>query len=503
MKTGSVVKPMFLVIAAIVLAVLAGSAGAEQQPNIVFVYTDDQAAWALGTSVQRGWFDDVPAAHTPNMDRLAREGAIFSNFFCTTPVCSPARAALVTGRYASEFDIYDFIPMPGHKLFNSDYQVRLNPSKSVTFAEVLQQNGYKTGLIGKWHLGDWTAGGNERFHPTNHGFDYFMGLTSGGTNPQNPKLEEDGQVHTFEGLTTDILTDQALKFIERSKDQPFLLCLHTRAPHGAWLPVTPEDWAPYESLDPKIPNPDYPDLNVNKMKRQMREYLASTSGVDRNIGRVLDLLDELQLTEKTIVIFSSDHGYNMGHNGIWHKGNGIWATRKPPTGTHHGTQVISNKYRPNMYDHSLRVPAIIRWPGFVKPNTKIDDTATSLNFFPTIAVMAGVELSNDLPIRGRSLVPLLKGEPPAAWNQDLYAEYHMINYAEANMHCYRTPKYKLIHDLHNFDRNEFYDLVNDPNESKNLIRDQKPEIQTAISALSEKLNQRLTQSQKRASEVTK
>ncbi|MCA9232359.1 MAG: sulfatase-like hydrolase/transferase [Planctomycetales bacterium] len=201
--------------------------GAVRLPNIVFVYTDDQAAWAMGAAVQQGWFADVPAAATPNMDRLAREGAVFTNFFCTTPVCSPARAAHITGCYASELGIDDFIPMPGHKLYDADAQVALDPDTTVTFAEVLQQKGYVTGLIGKWHLGDWTAAGNESQHPTNHGFDYFMGLTGGGAKPVDPELEEDGQVRQFKGLTTDILTDRALDFIRRSKESPFLLCLHT------------------------------------------------------------------------------------------------------------------------------------------------------------------------------------------------------------------------------------------------------------------------------------
>ncbi|MGB7342817.1 MAG: sulfatase-like hydrolase/transferase [Pirellulaceae bacterium] len=457
------------------------------RPNIVIVYTDDQAAWAVGTAVQRGWFDDVAKAETPNIDRLANQGAIFRNFFCTTPVCSPARAAFMTGRYASEFGITDFIPQPDHKLFDAENQIALDPDRSVTFAEVLQQNGYQTGLVGKWHLGDWTANGNKRFHPTNHGFDYFMGLTGGGTRPNNPELEEEGEVREFTGLTIDILTDRALKFIERSRDNPFLLCLNTRAPHGAWLPVDPDDWKPYDGLDAKIPNPDYPDLNIAKMKKQMREYLASTTGVDRNIGRVLRLLDELRLAENTVVIFTSDHGYNMGHNGYWHKGNGIWATRQPPKETHRGTRVISAKYRPNLDDHSLRVPMIVRWPGVVKSGTKIDATATSLDLFPTVISMAGLAIPETLHLRGHSLLPWLKEETPPDWNHDLYAEYHMINYAHADLRCYRTPKFKLVVDAHNAGRNEFFDLQNDPGETRNLINDQRPEIQAVIKELTELL----------------
>lgn len=463
-----------------------------KRPNILIVYTDDQAAWALGTAVRRGWFQDVTAASTPNMDRLANEGVIFRNSFCTTPVCSPARAAVMTGRYASELGISDFIPQPGHKLFDANNQIALDPDSTTTFAEVLQKNGYNTGLVGKWHLGDWTGPDRQKYHPTNHGFDYFMGLTGGGTSPRNPELEEHGIVRRFDGLTTDILTDRVLQFIRTSQAaeqvKPFLLCLHTRAPHGAWLPVAPEDWQPYESLEARIPNPEYPDLNVMRMKRQMREYLASTSGVDRNLGRIMELLDQLQITRQTVVIFTSDHGYNMGHNGIWHKGNGIWATKSPPRDTHRGVHVISAKYRPNLDDHSLRVPLIVCWPGQFPPGTEVNATVSSLDLFPTILELANVPHPPQITLRGRSLVPWLRGQPPDIWNNDLYAEYHMINYAHADLRCYRTPRFKIVTDSHNDGCNEFFDLGNDPNETTNLIKNNRPEIRREIADLKRMLN---------------
>ncbi len=464
------------------------------RPNILFIVTDDQAPWAMGCSFDERGYGDVPAAVTPNIDRLARQGVRFTNCFCATPVCSPARASLATGRYASEFGIKDFIPAPNHKLFDPDHQVALEPDDSVTFAEVLQRDGYHTGLIGKWHLGDWTLPGHERYHPTRHGFDYFMGLLSGGTTPADPELEKDGVVRKFTGLTTDILTDEALDFLARasSGDKPFLLCLHTRAPHAAWLPVAPEDWAHYESMNPTIPT--YPDLDVERVKRMMREYLASVSGVDRNLGRVLDQLDELDLTKNTIVIFTSDHGYNMGHNGIWHKGNGIWATKTRPPGTmHRGTRVISNKYRPNLYDLSLKVPAIVCWPGVIQPGTVVEDTVTHLDLFPTILTMASSKLPTGVPIRGRDLTPLIRGNTPNDWNQDVYAEYSMINYAVATMRCYRTPRYKLIRDFHNTQRDELYDLQADPEETNNLIDNQDPVIQKVIADLNAKILARMRQ----------
>jgi len=474
----------FIILLGLLLA-FGNSMALAAKPNVLLIVTDDQAPWAFGKAVQSGQFDDVPVASTPNLDRLADEGAVFRNFFCTTPVCSPARAALMTGRYASEFGIKDFIPQPGHKLFDPQRQVALDPENSTTIAEVAKLAGYTTGLIGKWHLGDWTAHGNERFHPTNHGFEYFMGLTGGGTSPDNPTLEENSEVQKFEGLTTDILTDRAIQFIKRSRQQPFFLCLATRAPHGKWLPVAPEDWAPYASLDPTIPN--YQGLNESWVKSKMKEYLASATGVDRNVGRLLDVLDENNLSDNTVVIFTSDHGYNMGHHGIWHKGNGIWATTKrPPDETHQGVRVISKKYRPNLFDHSLRVPMIVRWPNVVDPKTVVTHTASALDLLPTLAAIFQQEIPSE-SYQGRDLIPLLKEDTTLNWNDDLYAEYDMIHYAEASLRCYRTPNYKLIRDSHNPGCDEFYDLLSDPAEIHNLIDSPKPDIRQAIDQLDQKL----------------
>ena len=447
-----------------------------RKPNIVFVYTDDQAAWTLGASGNA-------QAKTPNLDRLVREGAYLTNAFVTTPVCSPARGSLLTSRYGTELGILDFIPMPGHKLYTPDTQeLGLDP-KLVTFPEVLAAAGYTNGLVGKWHVGDWTENTDKRFHPTNHGFHYFMGLTGGGTTPKDPPLEKDGAVREFEGLTTDILADHAISFIKEQQDGPFLLCLHHRAPHAAWLPVAPEDWAPYENLEPEIPNPDYPDLDVARVKKMMREYLASVHGVDRNLGRVLDTLDELGLHDNTIVIFSADHGYNMGHNGIWHKGNGIWATKHLPP----ATENIASKYRPNLYDHSLRVPTIVRWPGVIAPGTEISETVSSLDWYPTLCAMAGAPLPEGATIRGRDFLPLLKGDRVEDWDNDFYAEYSMTCYCRTHMRAYRTQQWKLVRDFLNPERDELYDLDHDPAESTNRIHDDSPEVKEVIQRLHNKI----------------
>jgi uncharacterized sulfatase len=390
----------------------------------------------------------------------------------------------MTSRYASEYDILDFIPHPGHRIYDPRYNPGLDPA-SVTFAEVLQQAGYKTGLVGKWHLGDWTLTDDVKFHPTNHGFGYFMGLTGGGSTPDDPELEVNGKVRKFKGLTTDILTDYAIEFIHDNVEYPFLLCLNTRAPHSRWLPVAEEDWAPFKGMDPHLSNPDYPDLNIDKAKRRMREYLASTRGVDRNLGRLIASLESLGIDDRTIIIFFSDHGYNMGHNGIEHKGNGKWITNHLPR----DTENISGKYRPNLYDNSIKVPAIIWWPGVITPGTVITHTVTSLDLYPTIIEMAGAELPRDQIVRGRSIVPLLKAGDIGEWDNDFYCEYSMINYCNAYMRCYRTKEWKLVRDFLNPERDELYHLAFDPEENVNLINYPGEEVRKVMDDLDRKIYQ--------------
>lgn len=446
------------------------------KPNIIFIYTDDQAYWTTGYA---GNFQ----AHTPNTDKLAAEAAVFANSFVTTPVCSPARAALMTGRYASEWGIYDFIPQAGHRLFDETRNIGLDTA-SITFAEMLKSMGYYTGLIGKWHLGDWTTDPEQIYHPLRHGFDYFMGLTGGGVSPVDPILEKDGKVQGFTGLTVDIITDEALGFLQRrNTDQPFLLCIHYREPHTKWLPVADEDWAPFENLDIQLPHPDFPDLDTDKAKERMKEYLASVSGVDRSLGRILEKLKELDIQENTIVIYTSDNGYNIGHNGIEHKGNGWWITKtRTPA-----TENLAANSRPNMYDHSLRVPVIIKWPGITRPGHLIHETMSSVDWFPTLLEMAGCEVPIDIPVRGRSVVPLLTGDLKQPWDNEFYGEYSMINYSRAYMRCYRTQEWKLVKDFLDPQRDELYHLAEDPQEMNNLIDDGREEIEMVKELLTGKM----------------
>lgn len=453
-----------------------------KRPNIIFICTDDQADWTLGVSGNT-------QAYTPNLDHLAKEGAYLRNTFVTTPVCSPSRSSIFSGQYSSETKILDFIVPPGHKAYTPEEGLIGLENHHSTFADLLHNAGYKTALVGKWHLGDWLKDSTRKYHPLKYGFDYFMGLTGGGTRAKNGDLEENGVVGKYPELTEDVLTDRAIKFIQSSKDKPFLLCLMYRAPHGPWLPVAPEDASPYKNLDPKLPNPDYPNLDTERVKRMMKEYLESVTAVDRNVGNILAALKEMGISENTIIIFTSDNGYNMGHNGIHHKGNGIWVTKPFPKSSAPG--IIPAMWRPNLYDNSLRVPGIVYWPGVTKGGEDITHTVSNVDWYPTIIQMAGVSVPKNVVLRGNSIVPLLKRDKNVKWDDDFYSEYSMIHYATALMRSYRTPKWKLVKDFLNPQRNELYDLKNDPEEHNNLFASKGSKIQSIIKDLDVKLKERM------------
>jgi len=442
---------------------------AADRPNIVFVYTDDQAPWALGRAGH-------PHAQTPHMDRLFGDGAYLVNAFTTTPVCSPSRASLMTSRYGSELGITDWINP------RKESKHGLDPA-TVTWPELLQEAGYTTGLVGKWHLGT-----EDKFHPTQTGFDYFMGFRGGGNRPADPTLEKHGWTQKFRGITADVLTNHAIAFVEQQhhSPKPFLLCMHYRAPHAAWLPVAEEDWEPFAKLDPQIPNPDYPKLDIKRVKWVTREYLASVHSVDRNLGRLIQTLDELKMRENTVVIFSSDHGYNMGHNGVWHKGNGHWILTDPPAGTTN----VPRGQRPNMYDRSIRVPTAICWPGVIEPGTVLSNTISNLDWFPTLLAIAGVEPPKNVKTHGRDFLPLLRGQK-LAWDNDFYAEYSTHHQTRTHMRMFRTPEWKLVRDFLNPERDELYHLTEDRAETANLIQLNSPKIRQVTADLHKKILQNM------------
>lgn len=421
----------------------------EPRPNIVFILTDDLAPDAVG-------FAGNPQVKTPNLDRIAKEGAVLRNAFCVTPVCSPSRASIATSRYGSQLGILDWINP------RTEPEAGLHPD-TVTWMELLQKGGYRTALIGKWHLG--TA---ERFHPTRQGYDHFAGFLDGGRPTRDPVFEVDGHDLKQSGFTADVTTDLALAYLEAQRGQstkPFAMSIHYREPHAPWLPAADEDRVPYEKLDVPTPPPSHPLLDRDRMTKITREYYASVASVDRNVGRILDALDAGKLADRTIVIFTSDHGYNVGHHGLLHKGNAHWLLKENPP---QEFADIGRGIRPNLYDQSLRVPAAVRWPGKIAPGTVVQEFVTHVDWLPTLLSMAGIERPGEVQLHGRDASPLLQGEKVSDWRTEFYVEYSMRHGAKVDLRGWRTSQWKLVIDFAHPSLTELYDLKSDPLETENL-----------------------------------
>lgn len=452
------------------LSVLGLSPLAAARPNIVFIMADDQAPWAIGASGYK-------QANTPNMDRIAREGARFPNAFTPTPVCSPARASILTSRYGSELGITDWIHPQADAGLGLDAAV-------ATWPRLLQQAGYATALFGKWHVGD-----TDEQHPTRRGYDTFMGFRGGGSPPRDPVLEKDGVSAKRTGFIVDIVADEAIAWLrQRDPAKPFAVSIHFREPHAAHLPVPDEDWAKVKDLDPAIPNPDFPGLDVARAKKITREYLAAVAAIDRNLGHLLAALDDLRLTENTMVIYTSDHGYNVGHHGLLFKGNAQWLLKKeaiPP-----GTPNVPTGQRPNMFDTSVKIPLAIRWPGVIKPGTVNPHTVSHLDWLPTFAAVGAAGIPAGTVVRGHDLAPLLRGQAKQ-WDDSYYAEYSMKHGAKVHLRMMRTPEWKLIRDFNNEGRDELYHLAADPGETRNRINDPDAAVKEAIATLDARILARM------------
>jgi uncharacterized sulfatase len=438
-----------------------------RKPNILFILTDDQAQWAVGAYGN----EDI---YTPNMDRLAEEGMIFTQAL-TCPVCSPSRAMIMTGLYPNKVGIDDWI--------SPEETEGILPGR-LTIAEVLKKAGYFTGLIGKWHLGK-----EEIYHPLNRGFDYFMGFLGGGNNPKDPVLEVEGKEKQLKGFTIDIVTQDAIRFIRENKDRPFALFFHTREPHVPYTPTPPEDMAHY--INKKLTTPEIENFSIEKLylldamsyhaknkleiplleyisedeiQDRFRGYYASISSIDRNLGYILTELDHLKIRDNTIVIFMGDNGYLLGHHGLLNKGSAWYI----------GTNIM----RPNMFEHSILVPLIIRWPEVTKKGTICDEMVSSLDFFPTfleILKLAGTDIAEEgLELDGISILPLIEGKSFKIRKEMflLYdMHYHDVHHwAEAHMRMLRTDTHKLVLHCEDQRKHEFYNIKEDPEEKNNIYR---------------------------------
>jgi arylsulfatase A-like enzyme len=436
---------------------------------------DDHAAHAVsayGSRINR----------TPNIDRIAREGIRFTNCFCTNSICAPSRAVILTGRYS-------------HLNGVRDNAVSFDGTQT-TFPKILQNEGYQTAMIGKWHL---------KSDPT--GFDYWNILPGQG-HYYNPDLIEMGEKKQHTGYVTGILTDIAFDFLENRRDRskPFLMMLHHKAPHRSWHPA-PRHLNKYD--DAVFPEPatlfdDYatrsraaseqemtlrdhmriaedikmgdPPQRLNDeqraawvsaygpkreafdeekpegeafvrwiYKRYMEDYLGCIAAVDESVGRLLDYLDESGLADNTVIVYTSDQGFFLGDHG--------WYDKR------------------FMYEESLRMPFVVRYPGRIDPGSVDDHIVSNLDFAPTFLELAGTEIPAEM--QGRSFKNLLLNERVVEWRRSLY--YHYYEFPAVHMakrhYGVRTERYKLLHFYYDIDAWELYDLGEDPNEINNLYKD--------------------------------
>jgi len=425
-----------------------------RKPNILFIQTDDQSRWSVSAY-------GCENLKTPNIDRLAAEGALFENAFVDCPVCSPSRMTLLTGKHGTEVGVTDYLTHKQGLLSGIS-------TNHISWPNILVQNGYTTGLIGKWHIGD-----SEKSLPKNNGFSYFVGNLGGGWHPKNPKfINNDNQSKTYTGYSVDVCSDLAIDFIRENREKPFALLLNYREPHAAYVPMPEQDMAAMKELDPVIP--DYPGLPKTKVKNLMRDYLTAVRAVDRNVGRILEQIKELGLENDTIVIYTSDHGYNMGHHGLRFKGNGYWLVKG------------KKGCRPNMFDTSIIVPLLIKWPGVTTPGMRITPMVSNLDTFPSVLAMLDINMPQDLNLPGKDFTPFLKGKSIKNWRDTVFGQYQMINDARDSMRMIRTADWKLIRHYKVEDKDELYNLKSDPEELNNLYNN--PEYSKKQKQLQQRLN---------------
>ena len=448
------------------------SQAAPKRWNIISIVTDDQAMNSIGAYGNK-------EVVTPNMDRLAREGVRFTNAFACSGVCLPSRVGFLTGLFPTQVGLTDVYATAGWDTYGL-------PLGVPTWPRVLKQHGYVTGLIGKWHLGR-----TMEFYPTNYGLDYFFGFLRGTNFPMNPVLMRDGKISTIPGSTPDILVDDAMSFIDKHKAEPFALMLHFREPHLPYGPLPEADSAPFKDLDPTVPllkeiEFDYlsagrvennesivyvredkaaSDSLVKYLKGFTRAYYASIHSVDRNLGRLLAKLQELNLDDNTIILFSSDQGYLLGKYGMREKGAAVPVRM--------GAFALSGVaglpfVHINMYDYSYRIPFLVRWPGVVKPGTVIEDFVSNIDAFRSILGMLNIPVPEGVPLQGMDFSPLLRGEK-VSWRDAVFAQYDSTQVGNFELiRMVRTKKWKLVRTYLNPGGNVLINLENDPEERKNL-----------------------------------
>ena len=418
-------------------------------PNIVVILTDDQGAWAMGCAGNS-------EIRTPNLDRLANSGTRLENFFCASPVCSPARASILTGRIPSQHGVHDFIRIRqgrnplllGEK---GDGRAIEYLKGQTAYTDLLAKAGYCCGISGKWHVGD------ECKPQKSFSFWRVNALGNGGYYRTPIVTETDPEPKWDTRYFTDIVTDNALEFLaqQREGSAPLYLSVHYTAPHSPWQrkhhPAElfddyynncPFESVPDEPLHPNQFHRAWLEPNAANRRELLSGYYAAVTGMDAGVGRILDWLEANGLREDTLVVFLSDNGMNMGHHGIYGKGNGTFPQ--------------------NMYDTSVKIPAIVSRPGHVQQGRLCSALLSQIDVRPTLLEYAGIPDPEADRLPGRSFVPLLAGKNCGGHDRvfvfDEYGPVHMV----------RTHEWKYVH-RYPLGPDELYDLANDPGEAANLI----------------------------------
>jgi uncharacterized sulfatase len=270
--------------------------------------------------------------------------------------------------------------------------------------------------------------------------------------------------------------DDAIRWIEANRTEPFAALIHFREPHLPYVPMPEEDARLFADLDPTIP--DAPGLDRRQVKQFYRDYYAAIHAVDRNIGKLLAALHKLDLDRRTIVIFQSDHGYNIGQHGIHTKGNGYWIAGG-----------VNGPKRPNLWDTSLRIPLIVRWPGTIDAGVEINETVLNLDMFPSVLGLLKIKPAPRDRHHGKDFTPLLFGLRDDSWRTEIFGQYDLHNVGLAYMRMLRTKEWKLVRHYHANELDELYDLKNDPDEKKNLYKD--PASRETRTHLQQRLNERM------------
>jgi len=413
------------------------------RPNILFMMSDDHASHAISSYGSR-------INKTPNIDRIAKEGARLENCFCTNSICTPSRAAILTGQYS-------------HKNGVNTLNDKLDP-KSRSVAKYLQADGYQTAMIGKWHLGT-----------DPQGFDHWRILPGQGAYYDPEFIEASGR-KKYQGYCTDLITDFAIDYLNgRDKEKPFFLMCHHKAPHRAWDPAPkykdflkdqtiPEPSNLYEATrhnekmsvgqdqtfrDLKVKPPE--GLTGDALRKwayqlYIKDYLRCVQSVDDSVGRVLDYLDNNNLRENTLIIYTSDQGFFLGDHGLYDKRL--------------------------MYEESLRMPFLARYPREIKAGTVNSDIILNIDFAHTFMDFAG--LGRDQYMDGESFRTNLQGRTSEIWRKSMYYRYWMHDDPDHHVPAHygvRTKDHKLICFPTGTAQWEFYDLKRDPKEMRNAYAD--------------------------------